>query len=221
MQPTACLFDLDGTLLDSLADLGTACNVLLEERGYPRHPLAAYRRFVGNGFDMLVRRCLPPDAPEHRDPDLLAAAMDRARDYYGTHWAAHSRAYPGIVPMLEALAGKGVILGVLTNKPHAWAVPIVEHFYAGIPFAVVRGAMPGVPRKPDAGAVAPVLDILGLPASACAYVGDSDVDVQTARATGMLAVGAGWGFRGAEELRAAGARHILATPEELPPLLCP
>lgn len=205
----AFIFDLDGTLLDSLEDLANAGNTVLAGAGYATHPLNAYRNFVGNGLEVLVRRTLPEGEAQRLGTDGVLALVQKAREIYGTNWNVKSRPYPGVIEALKALSRRGVELGVLSNKPHPWTVEIMQHFFAEISFAVVRGAMPAVPLKPDPTAALQVARELDLAADECAFVGDSNVDMLTAVRAGMIPVGVTWGFRDVEELRSAGAQHLV------------
>lgn len=205
----AFIFDLDGTLLNSLEDLADAGNAVLSSAGYPTHSLSAYRNFVGNGLDMLVRRTLPAGEGERLGADGIEKLVQKTRDIYGTHWHVKSHAYPGVIEALKALSVQGLALGVLSNKPHAWTVEIMKHFFGEISFAVVRGAMQGVPLKPDPTAALEVVRELDFAPDECAFVGDSNVDMLTAVRAGMIPVGVTWGFRDVEELRSAGAQHLV------------
>lgn len=214
----AVIFDLDGTLLDTLADLAESANAALQAVGAPPHPLASYRQLVGGGVRRLMERALP----EHRRDDAtVAAAVEAMRAQYALRWAATSRPYPGIPALLDALAAQGVPVGVLSNKPHDFTVKMVAALLAPWAFRAVAGAQPGVPLKPDPASALALADALGVPPARCALVGDSDVDMLTARAAGMRAVGAAWGFRGPEELVAAGADLLLHRPSALLALFPP
>lgn len=205
------LFDLDGTLLDTLDDLAGAMNRALVAGGWAAHPVAAYRRFVGDGAGMLARRALPPGAPETAAQAVLAAFM---ADYQG-HWHDQTRPYLGVVEMLSALAAQGVPTAVLSNKPDRYVAPIMRHFFPGHAFAVAAGQRPGVARKPDPAGALAVAQEMGVEPGRILYLGDSDVDVRTATAAGMEPCGALWGFRGREELLASGARRLAARPGEV------
>lgn len=215
----AFIFDLDGTLLDTLEDIGRACNAVLAAHGHPAHPLAAYRRMVGNGFDRLVRSALPPAVLRDHAPHALDALVNEARLWYARHMRERTRPYEGIPEALARLARRGLTLAVLSNKPHDLTRALVSHYFPQIPFADVRGGRPGTPLKPDPAAPEAMLAQLNLEAGQCFYVGDSDVDMLTARNAGMVSVGVAWGFRGLEEVRAAGARHLVNTPAQLPELI--
>ena len=217
----AVFFDLDGTLLDTLADIGGACNRMLAAHGFPQHAIPAYATMVGNGFTRTVERALPPQVLAALSPKEREELTDEARAQYAAHLYDHTEPYPGMTEALAELAGRGMVLAVLSNKPDAWTEPIIRHFFPDISFALIRGARAELPLKPDPHVPLAMLAELGLEAQRCAYVGDSDVDMLTARNAGMLPVGAAWGFRGAPELRAAGALLLPERPAQLPELLCP
>ncbi len=206
-------FDLDGTLLDTLGDIGNACNTILARHGYPIHPLADYRRFVGRGFDKLVRDTLP--AAAELEAPALAQLVEETRQHYGRHMYDTTRPYAGILPALETLAAKGCPLAVLSNKPEEHTVELVKRYFPSIPFALVRGGRKNVPLKPEPHALLDMAETMHTSVARVLYVGDSDVDVQTARNAGTTSVGVAWGFRGPAELRAAGADHIIDTPSQL------
>lgn len=210
----AALFDLDGTLLNTLKDLANATNRALASAGYPVHPVEAYRRFVGNGLRTLVIRALP--AGEDTSP-ALDELIKRTGENYARGWAETTRPYPHIPELLDELHGKGIPMAVVTNKPHDWTLLMLERYFPGKPFAFVQGATADLPHKPDpTGALKAACNLKVMPEEA-AFLGDSNVDMHTARNAHMLALGAAWGFRGAEELKAAGADHILNDPLDMLP----
>lgn len=211
----AVIFDLDGTLVDSLADLANATNYALERGGYPTHPLEPYKYFVGNGVETLLRRALP----KGENPANFAELLESMRVRYAQTWNVCTRPYPGIVAMLEALQGKNFPMAVLSNKPHDWTQEYVAHFFPAIRFTQVRGAMTGVPHKPDPQSALQTLAALGLPAERTAFVGDSSVDMQTAANSGTFAIGVTWGFRTEAELLESGAKQLVRKPKELLTLL--
>jgi phosphoglycolate phosphatase len=213
MTHTAVLFDLDGTLLDTLDDLGDSMNAALSSLGYPKHGMPAYRYFVGDGVANLARRALPESVRENEDTVQSAVALMRAE--YGRRWSVKTHAYDGIPALLDALTARGAKLSILSNKPHPATVEVVAHFFPERKFDAVLGARPGVPIKPDPEAVREVCRLLSAPASAFLYLGDTNTDMQTARAAGMFAVGVLWGFRTADELRAAGAQALVQRPSEV------
>ncbi|HET7838948.1 MAG TPA: HAD family hydrolase [Rectinemataceae bacterium] len=208
----AVIFDLDGTLADTLEDLARAVNGALGRRGFPLHPLDAYRRMVGDGFRLLVTRALPED---QRLPDRIEELRAEASADYEEHCLVSTRPYEGVPELLAALHARGIPLAILSNKPHELCLRVVAGLFPGAGFALVRGEAPGFPRKPDPASALDIARRLDLPPSEFAYLGDSDVDMSTAKAAGMTALGAGWGFRGAPELAAAGAAAILGSPMEL------
>jgi len=213
----AVLFDLDGTLLDTLDDLGDSMNAVLSSRGYPTHPISSFTGFVGDGVENLVRRALPPR--DGSNDALVAEIVPLMRAQYSRRWKDKTRPYDGIPEMLDALAARGLRLAVLSNKPHPATVEVVGHFFPPARFDAVFGARPGVPIKPDAGAALDVARGLGIPAGEFLYLGDTNTDMQTATAAGMYAVGVLWGFRTADELLQSGARVLVAHPTEVLPLL--
>lgn len=208
----AAIFDLDGTLLDTLEDLGDCMNRVLERHGYPPHPVRAYRFFVGDGFESLVRRSLP----ESRRQEAEIRSLDReARAEYAEHWADKTRPYDGIPELLEALSRRGIRLAILSNKPHDFTRRIAAHYFPDGLFEHVIGSREGRPRKPDPAAALEIADAWGLPPEQIQYLGDTDTDMQTGRRAGMFTVGVLWGFRPREELLEHGAQALVAAPAEI------
>ncbi|MBE6763583.1 MAG: HAD family hydrolase [Ruminococcaceae bacterium] len=201
----AILFDLDGTLADTLQALANNVNAVLAEAGLPVHPLEAYRRFVGNGAKLLMER-----AAGYHDDILLARFLER----YDRTCLEDTPPYDGTIETLDRLIGQGIRLAVVTNKPHAQAVKLTRHLF-GDRFNVILGSQPGYPRKPHPEAVLLAMQTLGVTAQECVFVGDSDVDVQTAHAAGMPCIGCCYGFRGEEELKKAGADALVYSFAEL------
>ena len=212
MRFRAALFDLDGTLLDTLADLGESMNEALGEIGAPGHPLDAYKGFVGDGVTNLVRRALPVDFRDDATVERCVAAMRRI---YGGRWDRKTEPYPGIESLLSALEARGLALAVLSNKPHDLTQTIVRTLLPTASFVEVAGARPGVPHKPDPAAALTFAARLSLSPAEVVYVGDTDTDMQTATRAEMFAVGALWGFRTADELLANGARELIRAPDDL------
>ncbi|MGO8692911.1 MAG: HAD family hydrolase [Rectinemataceae bacterium] len=208
----AVIFDLDGTLVDSLEDLAAAMNRTLERRGLPVHPIEAYRRMVGDGFRNLVLRAVPE---EKRDAESVESARAEAAAFYAEHCLDRTRPYAGVPELLAALAARRIPTAVLSNKPNELTLRVVGGIFAAGTFAFVRGETEGFARKPDPASALDIALRLGIEPRAALYLGDSDVDMATARAAGMVALGAGWGFRGEAELRAAGAEAVLAAPIEV------
>lgn len=209
----AAIFDLDGTLIDSLEDIANAMNFSLERHGLPTHPIAAYRAFVGAGVETLTRRALPADAGAFASTVL---ATYRAR--YVEHSLDATRPFDGVLDLLEALRAHDVKLAVLSNKPDPSTRSIVEHFF-GSRFAVVCGERAGVARKPEPTAALEVLRMLDASAQRSAFIGDSSIDMRTGRAAGLCAIGVTWGLRDEAELRESGAQYLAHHPTELLPLL--
>jgi phosphoglycolate phosphatase len=206
----AVIFDLDGTLADSLADIGGAMNETLAAHGHPVHPITAYRDFVGEGVETLARRALPQPPPQ----DVTAFLADyRAR--YRQRMAQETRPYPGVPEALDALTARGLKLAVLSNKRDDFTVELVKVLFAKWRFLEVRGERQGVPRKPNPQAALEIAARLETPPARCAFVGDTAIDMKTARSAGMHAVGVTWGFRPATELTAAGAQVVISRPAEL------
>ena len=218
MRYKAILFDLDGTLLDTLEDLATAANRALGTLGLPAHPTDAYRVFVGDGLRTLAERILPGEQRSAAQVDALVAAFERE---YSRTWNERTAPYAGVPEMLDRLTGDGYRMSVLSNKPDAFTRLCVEQLLPHWTFAPLYGQRPGVPKKPDPAAALAIAAELGLDPAEVLYLGDTATDMHTARAAGMEAVGVLWGFRTADELRAAGARHLITHPGELAPLLHP
>jgi phosphoglycolate phosphatase len=206
------IFDLDGTLIDSLGDLADAMNVVLDERGHPVHPLDSYRHFVGDGIEMLVRRALPPEVVDTTD---IPEVVDAMRNEYSRRWLATTRPFPGIPNLLARLRSLGIRPGVLSNKPDFATRAIVRELFEDGAFDVIRGARENVPLKPDPTAAIEVASDLGVEPELSVFIGDTAIDIKTGRDAGMRTVGVTWGFRGAHELLDAGADHVIHAPLEL------
>lgn len=212
----AVLFDLDGTLLDTLRDIADSVNRALEKMGFEPHPVDRYRTMVGDGVEVLARRALPEG---HHDDKTLANLAVAYRDDYGRNWAVHTAPYPGIVELLQGLKQRGIRTAVLSNKPHAFTVQCVERFLPGGPFEVVQGAGLQFPNKPDPAGALHIARQMRLPPERFLYLGDTNTDMQTAVAAGMLPVGATWGFRERKELVESGAKAIVDHPIDVLGLL--
>jgi phosphoglycolate phosphatase len=206
------IFDLDGTLVDSLGDIAAAMNRSLAARNFPTHPLDAYRAFVGEGVRKLAERALPADALSETTSLVAAYQAD-----YAQHFLESSAPYPGVPELLEALSSRGVPMSVLSNKPDAPTRQLVEALFGGWRFRAVSGERPGVPRKPDPTAALELARDMDVPATHVSFIGDTLVDVACARAAGMRPLGVLWGFR-AQEVADSGVTTV-RRPEELLPLL--
>ncbi len=204
------IFDLDGTLADTLDGIAVCMNDVLARRGLPTHERDAYRRMIGNGVHKLVERALPDDQ-RHRATDFLAEYLPHLQQR-GTELAT---LYEGIPQMLDALAERGVTMAVLSNKPHDATVDVVKHLLDGWPWRIVRGHVEGTPVKPDPTTALQICDELGVAPDGVFYVGDSNVDMDLATHAGFIGLGAGWGIRGRAELEAHGARHVFDSPGQL------
>jgi phosphoglycolate phosphatase len=210
MHLRAAIFDLDGTLVDSLADIAAAMNHSLAHHGLPTHPVADYRHYVGEGVMVLVRKATPADREE-----LHASVLTSYRAFYAEHLFDQTTVFPGVPAVLSQLAADGLRLAVLSNKSDLFTKRLVEGLLPGVRFAAVYGERPGIPRKPDPTSALGIAAELGLPPGDCAFVGDTPVDMNTARNAGMYGIGVTWGFRSAEELQAHGARALATTADEL------
>lgn len=213
----AVLFDLDGTLLDTLEDLAGSGNAVLEAQGLPVHSVESYRTFIGDGMRKLVERIFPPGAVS--DPAVLDQRLREYKLAYQDRWNNKTKVYPGISGLLSELSERGVKTAVLTNKAQAFAEKCVEEYLAEHRWNVVIGQREGVPHKPDPAGALEALAVMGLEISEALFVGDSAVDMQTASNAGIQAVGVSWGFRDREELVNHGASVVIDEPGELLDLL--
>ncbi len=213
---SAVLFDLDGTLLDTLADIAHSANDALEGLGFPTHEIASYRLFVGEGLRMLFRRALPAESRTEAAIDRCAEGF---REAYGRQWNVRTRPYDGIPDLLDALTARGTRMAVLSNKPDLFTKRCVDEYLPQYPFQMVLGHRDGVPRKPDPAGANEILDALDVRPEQAAYLGDSATDMKTALGVGAYAVGALWGFRSRDELQENGAEAVISHPMELLDLL--
>lgn len=202
------LFDMDGTLLNTLADLTAAVNHTLEQYGYPRRTIEQVRKGLGNGAAKLVAAMLP----QGEETPGFADIMRDYRAWYQAHACVETCPYPGVPEMLKRLRQRGCKVAIVSNKPHGAACELAERFFPGVP---TFGERPETPRKPAPDMVFHALAALGAGKENAVYVGDSEVDVQTARNAGLPVIGVAWGFRGREALAAAGAETIVDTAAEL------
>lgn len=205
------IFDLDGTLIDSLVDIAVAANRALEEFGFPTHPADAYRFFVGDGLAVLAQRIVPDNATTEQAGEVA----EQFKQFYEQSWDQTTRPYPGIIDMLELLAGHRINLAVLSNKPDDFTHIYVERFFPNVPFKPVFGNRPSIPKKPSPDAALAIVKILACNPSQCLFVGDTSVDIRTGSAAGMATMGVTWGFRGRAELEKSGADIIIDTPHQL------
>lgn len=216
LEFSAVIFDLDGTLLYTLEEIAVATNAALARLGYPEHPVSAYPYFVGNGAKTLALRVLPEEKQCQEEHEALYAVLI---EEYGRLLNTIARPYDGVMEMLSAYITAGKQLAVLSNKPDELTKVAVKKFLPGVDFITVQGALSDVPLKPVPDSALGIASMMKLEPEQIVFVGDSDVDMQTAHNAGMIPVGASWGFRGAEELTAAGARIVLDAPIDLNSLL--
>ncbi|NLG88088.1 MAG: HAD family hydrolase [Clostridiaceae bacterium] len=212
MKYKAVIFDLDGTLLDTIDDLADSMNAVLKRASLPVHDTDSYRYFVGTGIRNLVRKALPE---ELRTDDNIKRYADAMAKEYGARWDKKTRPYDGIIDMINALSGAGARMAVLSNKPHQFTLKVVEKFLPAGCFEYVFGDREGVPKKPDPAGALEISGLMKIPPEYFLYVGDSDTDMLTAVSAGMYPVGVKWGFRKPDELIRAGAKTILENPREL------
>ena len=207
------LFDLDGTLINSIDDLADSTNYALQQCGLPLHTVDEYKYFVGNSVDPLIRRALPEEEKENQE------LFDRVKKIYLSYYAAHSkdktRPYPGISDLLSRCNKAGVLVAVVSNKPDDITADVVRYYFPQIHFAATMGPTEGIPKKPDPAGVREVLRITGIALEDALYVGDTWVDMQTAQNSGVQSCGVLWGFRTRQELVENHADFIAANAAEL------
>lgn len=207
---THVIFDLDGTLLNTIDDLADAGNHVCAAHGWPLHTVEEYKHYVGNGIPNLVRRFTPAGLSEGES----SAVLSEFSAYYAAHREDKTAPYDGIIAALEALKSSGVRMAVLSNKADAIAAPLVERYFPGV-FEAVQGALPDVPVKPHPALLTQLMERLGAKHENTLFVGDSDVDVQTGKNGSLAVCGVLWGFRGREELEREGADFLVERPEQL------
>jgi phosphoglycolate phosphatase len=212
MKFQAAIFDLDGTLLDTLADIADAMNAALERMGFPGHETTAYRYLTGDGVRAMAERSLPETT---KDETTVAACIQEFRSEYADRWGTKTRPYPGITGLLTDLAQRRMKLSVLSNKLDEFTRQAVWDFLPGFEFIFIIGAKPDLPAKPDPAGALLIARGLRIPPVHIIYLGDTGVDMQTAVRAGMFPVGALWGFRDEGELREHGAKALIGSPREL------
>jgi phosphoglycolate phosphatase len=212
MTYKAVIFDLDGTLLDTLEDLGNAVNRVLTAKGFPAHKIDAYRYFIGDGEAMLITRALPE---EKRSDELVSICLEEYRQDYSRNWNVNTRPYDGVAEMLDALVAHGFKLAILSNKPHEFTKLCVSGLLSNWTFDAVFGQREPIPRKPDPAGALKIAGDLKTSPSGFLYLGDTAVDMKTAIAANMFPVGVLWGFRSAEELQQSGAQILLKRPMDI------
>ena len=216
MRVKAVLFDLDGTLLDTLEDIANSANSALVRYGLPTRSADAYRYFIGDGVTMLISRALPD---ENRDSDIIAKCVKGFREDYSRNWNVNTRPYEGVPELLDALAAKHIKMAVLSNKPDDFTKQCVSELLPNHDFEMILGQRDAIPIKPDPVGALQIADRLGITPSRFLYLGDSAIDMKTAVRAGMFPVGALWGFRPLEELQEHGAQAVIEHPMDLLGLL--
>ena len=192
MNPKLVIFDLDGTLLDTIDDLGAAVNHAMRLRGFPLHSRDEYMRMVGHGARNLMRQALPEG---HKDDDMVEAAYNDFKAYYTDHIDVHTQPFPGIQDLMTTLHRKGIMLAVASNKFQEGTEHLIKEFFPDIPFVAVLGNRPGFPYKPSPEIVEEVLNKAGVQREEAVMVGDSDTDMETAANGGIEGIAVGWGYR--------------------------
>ena len=210
------IFDLDGTLLNTIADLANSTNYALSQLGINAHPLESFNTFVGNGIRKLFERALPVTV---RTPEMVEKVRSLFIPHYDIHNIDKTTIYPGITELLTTLQDRGIKIAVASNKYQKASEKLMKHYFPNIQFCGILGQREGIPVKPDACIVNEILKIADAPAESVLYVGDSGVDMQTAKNGQVESVGVTWGFRPLAELQANGAQHIINKPEELVELI--
>lgn len=209
------IFDLDGTILNTIDDLADAGNWVCRNHGWPVHTVEEFKYFVGNGMAKLAERFAPED---QRTSEGVGAILEEFMPYYNAHKEDKTAPYPGVVELLDLLKGAGVTMAVLSNKAHSLAPAIIEGYFPKI-FNFVQGALEGMPTKPDPTLLHRLMGEMEAAPADTLFVGDSNVDIRTAKNGGLTSCGVLWGFRGRAELETEGADYIVETPEELGDLI--
>lgn len=208
----AVLFDLDGTLLNTLDDLADSMNNSLKRFGFPPHPVDTYKYLIGDGLRNLVFRALPE---QNRDETTINKIATAEREEYGRNWASKTHPYEGVPELLDALTARKIAICILSNKPDDFTHVIVQKFLSNWKFAAVQGQSKDTPVKPNPTGANQIAQKLGLAPAEFLYVGDSNTDMQTANAARMFPVGVLWGFRPKDELIEAGAKALIERPQDL------
>jgi len=206
------IFDLDGTLLDTIGDLATSTNYALALCGFPTHETPAYRFFIGNGINNLFEKALPEGS---KTPENILMVRQLFLEYYGAHNSELTVPYSGITELLQSLQNKGIKLAVASNKYHKATEILIQHFFPEIRFTAVFGQREGVPTKPDPTIIQDILSITKVDKNEVLYIGDSGVDMQTAQNAGIDAVGVTWGFRPRAELEEFSPKYFVDKPLEI------
>ncbi len=214
----AVIFDLDGTLLDSLQDIAESMNQALVESGLPEHPQEAYKDFVGDGLFKLTERALPASRRKQADVEAMA---EKFWVNYEESWFLHTKTYPGILYLIQLCVSHKIKVAILSNKVHYFTKRMIRHYFRGAminqgknPFGIYSGEQPDIPAKPDPTRALELAERLKCKPENIALLGDSPIDVETAKNAGMISIGAAWGYSGREALEKAGAELVFDTPAE-------
>lgn len=205
------IFDLDGTLLDTLTDIADSCNNALSKFGFCGHSTEDYKIKLGNGFKVLIKESVPKDT----DEDTIESVMKSFVEIYNHNYLNRTAPYDGIIELLIELKEKGIKLAVNSNKRDDYVKPLISKYFNEIPFVAVYGERKGIARKPDPAAANEIIKLMGLSKEEILYIGDSDTDMQTAENAEVDGVGVLWGFRFYEELKKNGAKYIISKPSEI------
>ncbi len=215
----AIIFDLDGTLIDSIQDIADAMNRSLKELGFPEHPVEDYKGFVGSGLNELAKRVLPE---KNQDAKTIDALAKKFWDHYDVMWYLHTNIYPGVLYLIQLAVARKMKLAILSNKAHYFTKKMIRHFFRGAmirhtknPFGIYSGEEPGVPVKPDPTSALELASRMKVKPEYVAFIGDSDIDMKTAKNAGMIAIGAAWGYRTKKELEDAGADMVFENPTQM------
>lgn len=210
MAIKAVFFDMDGTIVNSLNDLAVSTNYALKKNGYDEKPIENYADYQGNGVYVMIERALSPVTVSSEE---LSNLRNDFFDYYKDHCTDYTTDYDGIKELVKTLKESGIIVGCITNKVEKIAIKIIDHFFSGMD--IIAGQIDGIPNKPDPYQTLEAMKALDLKAEECLFVGDTNVDIETAKAAGVKSVGCLWGFRTKQELVKAGADYIVETPSEI------
>jgi phosphoglycolate phosphatase len=208
----AVIFDLDGTLLDTIKDIADSMNIVLKKLGFPTYKTEDYYYFVGEGMDVLCKKVIPEP---HNTPELIKKCVEMMKIEYQKNWLNNTKPYPGIPELLTELENRKIKMAVLSNKPDAFTKLFVQKLLPQVNFSMVLGETPDFPKKPAPDGALYIARELGIVPEDFIYLGDSAIDIRTAYSAGMYPVGALWGFRTAEELITSGAKKLINKPDEL------
>lgn len=212
MSYSGIIFDLDGTLLNTLSDLASSMNFVLYKHGLPIHDVEKYRCFIGNGMEMLVRRALPPESVNQKN---VKVCLQELKEEYSRRWHDLTKPYEGINELINTLDSLGIKMAVLSNKPHEFTKIIIDNFFGLERFSFVFGSRDNVPKKPDPFAALEIAKLSEISPSNYLYAGDMGIDMKTANAAGMYAIGAKWGFGEENDLIEKGAKILIENPMDI------